>query len=114
MFFLVIGNFQASFLQLHISERTGRGVPKITEIYGKQTYEFRENSILVSIPFTRVQEGEMTPDEGKMTYDEVKMTYDKVKMTHDRVEMTYDDRDDAERILEFCMAPRTIGNDVTG
>ena len=93
MFFLVIGNFQASFLQLHISERTGRGVPKITEIYGKQTYEFRENSILVSIPFTRVQEGEMT---------------------HDRVEMTYDDRDDAERILEFCIEPRTTGNDVTG
>lgn len=32
-------------LQLHISERTGRGVPKITEVYGKGTYEFRENSI---------------------------------------------------------------------
>lgn len=42
------------FLQLHISERTGRGVPKITELYGKETYEFRENSIVVSIPFTRV------------------------------------------------------------
>ena len=55
---------------------------------------------MVSIPITRVQEGEMTPDEGKMT--------------HDGVEMTYDDRDNAERILEFCMAPRTIGNDVTG
>lgn len=41
-------------LQLHISERTGRGVPKITEVYGKGTYEFRENSIVVSIPFTRV------------------------------------------------------------
>ena len=42
------------FLQLHISERTGRGVPKITEIYGKETYEFRKNSIVVSIPFTSV------------------------------------------------------------
>ena len=30
-------------LQLHISERIGRGVPKITEVYGKGTYEFREN-----------------------------------------------------------------------
>ena len=56
--------------------------------------------MVVSIPFTRVQEGEMTPDEGKMT--------------HDGVEMTYDDRDDAECILEFCIEPRTIGNDVTG
>ncbi len=42
------------FLQLHISERTGRGVPKITDVYGKETFEFRENSIVVSIPFARV------------------------------------------------------------
>lgn len=49
------------FLQLHISERTGRGVPKITEVYGKETYEFRENSIVVSIPFTRVSTGGNPP-----------------------------------------------------
>lgn len=42
------------FLQLHISERTGRGVPKITEIYGKETYAFRENSIVVVIPFDKL------------------------------------------------------------
>ena len=39
------------FLQLHISEKTGRGVPKITELYGKEAYDFRENSIVVTIPF---------------------------------------------------------------
>ena len=39
------------FLQLHISEKTGRGVPKIVEKYGKAAYEFRENTILVTIPF---------------------------------------------------------------
>lgn len=39
------------FLQLHISEKTGRGVPKITEKYGRNAYEFRENSIVVTIPF---------------------------------------------------------------
>ena len=39
------------FLQLHISEKTGRGVPKITQIYGRNAYEFRENSIVVTIPF---------------------------------------------------------------
>lgn len=33
-------------LQLHISEKTGRGVPKITQRYGKEAYEFRENSIV--------------------------------------------------------------------
>ncbi|MBS5062604.1 MAG: putative DNA binding domain-containing protein [Hungatella hathewayi] len=39
------------FLQLHISEKTGRGVPRIIESYGKKAYEFRENSIIVKIPF---------------------------------------------------------------
>lgn len=42
------------FLQLHISERSGRGVPKITEIYGKEAFEFRENSIVVTIPFNKI------------------------------------------------------------
>lgn len=39
------------FLQLHISEKTGRGVPKVVEKYGKDAYEFHENTILVTIPF---------------------------------------------------------------
>ena len=39
------------FLQLHISEKTGRGVPIITHRYGREAYEFRENSIVVTIPF---------------------------------------------------------------
>lgn len=38
-------------LQLHISEKTGRGVPVITQRYGRNAYEFRENSIVVTIPF---------------------------------------------------------------
>lgn len=39
------------FLQLHISEKTGRGVPRIVARYGKSVYSFRENSILITIPF---------------------------------------------------------------
>ena len=39
------------FLQLHISEKSGRGIPKIIETYGKEAIEFRENSIVVKIPF---------------------------------------------------------------
>lgn len=44
------------FLQLHISEKTGRGVPKITGTYGKDVYEFHENSIVVKIPFNWINE----------------------------------------------------------
>lgn len=42
------------FLQLHISEKSGRGVPKIIEIYGKDAFTFRENSIVVTIPFKKI------------------------------------------------------------
>ena len=43
------------FLQLHISEQYGRGVPKITKVYGREAYDFRENSIVVTIPFSRTE-----------------------------------------------------------
>lgn len=42
------------FLQVHISERSGRGVPRIVGRYGRDCYEFRENSIVVTIPFDRI------------------------------------------------------------
>ena len=42
------------FLQLHISERSGRGVPQITKVYGRDAFEFRENSIVVTIPFEKI------------------------------------------------------------
>ncbi len=42
------------FLQLHISEKTGRGVPRIVNRYGKEAFEFRKNSIVVTIPFNRI------------------------------------------------------------
>ena len=42
------------FLQLHISERSGRGVPKITDVYGREAFEFRKNSIVVTIPFNKI------------------------------------------------------------
>ena len=69
------------FLLLPISERTGRGVPKITEAYGKETYEFRENSIVVSIPFTRVKVEENTSDSTQITLDNMKNTPDKIIMS---------------------------------
>lgn len=42
------------FLQLHISEKSGRGVPTIVETYGKDAITFRDNSIVVTIPFNRI------------------------------------------------------------
>ena len=43
------------FLQLHISEKSGRGVPEIIEAYGREVFTFRENSIVVTIPLHRIK-----------------------------------------------------------
>lgn len=42
-------------LQLHISEQTGRGVPAIVDVYGKDAFRFSENNIKVTIPFDRLE-----------------------------------------------------------
>ena len=41
-------------LQLHISEKMGRGVPTITKVYGRTAFDIQENSIRVTIPFNRL------------------------------------------------------------
>lgn len=41
-------------LQLHISEKSGRGVPRITAVYGEEAFQFKDNAISVTIPFNRI------------------------------------------------------------
>lgn len=54
------------FLQLHISEKTGRGVPRIVKSCGRSSFEFREASIVVSIPFTKLESVE-EPDKASIS-----------------------------------------------
>ena len=42
------------FLQLHISEKTGRGIPTIVDTYGKDAIVIEDNTITVTIPYTRI------------------------------------------------------------
>ena len=49
------------FLQLHISERTGRGVPKIINAYDRGIFEFGENTISVILPYNRLEAEDQTP-----------------------------------------------------
>lgn len=42
------------FLQLRISERSGRGVPKIVGRYGKEAIQIEKNRIIVTIPFDKI------------------------------------------------------------
>lgn len=46
------------FLQLRISERSGRGVPKIISVYGKETINIEKNRIVVTIPFNKINVNE--------------------------------------------------------
>ena len=48
------------FLQLRLSERSGRGVPKIVEAYGRESIKIEKNFIEVTIPFNRIN---VTPFE---------------------------------------------------
>ena len=41
-------------LQLHISEKSGRGVPRITAAYGEEAFQFKDKAISVTIPFARL------------------------------------------------------------
>jgi len=43
-----------NLIQTDESERSGRGVPLITDRYGKDALAFRENAIVISIPFRRI------------------------------------------------------------
>lgn len=84
------------FLQLHISERTGRGVPKVTDVYGRGTYEFRENSIVATIPFNRLEGGGGKATTGGIT----------PQVTP---QVTPQDTGDVEaRILQFCSRPKSL------
>lgn len=42
------------FLQLRISERSGRGVPKIISVYGKDAIKIERNRITITIPFNKI------------------------------------------------------------
>lgn len=46
------------FIQLKISERSGRGVLKIVEALGKEAFEITSNSITVVIPFNKINTDE--------------------------------------------------------
>ena len=39
------------FVQLHISEKSGRGVPRIVGEYGEKAFDFSNNAIKVTIPY---------------------------------------------------------------
>ena len=103
------------FLQLHISERSGRGVPKITELYGEDCIELRENSIVVTIPFERLEAKVYAPvddenvpvrdknapvDDGNVPVDDGNVPVENKNVP--------DKGDKTALILELCHEPKSV------
>ncbi len=65
------------FLQLHISEKTGRGVPTIVSKYSKRSISISSNTITVTIPFTRINE---MNDNASNETGEKKLTASQIKV----------------------------------
>lgn len=84
------------FLQLHISEKSGRGVPKILEVYGREDFVFRENSIVVTIPFNRLDLGSTT---------QVTTQVDSQDSDKKRFFEEIDGK--INKIIEFCADPKS-------
>ncbi len=76
-------------IMLHITEHTGRGVPRIIRTYGRDTIKIKENTIQVTIPFDRLG-AEVYADNNLGTNTQVST------------------QDAADRIIEFCSIPRTF------
>lgn len=106
------------FLQLHISERTGRGVPKIINAYDRGIFEFGENTISVILPYNRLEVEAQTPQVDTPVNAQVGDLTPQVKGATPQVDA---DKGIFKRtkkrlstqhlqsvILDFCAIPRSI------
>ncbi len=103
------------FIQLHITEHTGRGIPKITEKYGKNSIKIQKNNIIVTIPYNRLGEEVYTQVEDKNaqvnTQVNTKNTQVEAKNTQDNAvntQVKMNKKEIPERILKYCAEPKSM------
>ena len=84
------------FLQLHISEKSGRGIPRIVGAYGEKVFDFKDNAIAVTIPYNRIDMGGATQATTQVTTQVA--TQVSTQVGGDEV---------SRKILEFCKIPRS-------
>ena len=88
------------FLQLHISERTGRGVPKIINAYDKGIYRFGENTISVILPFDKINVDALANISNEKTTSQIDDTVSKSKQRFSTEFLQ-------SIILQFCDKPHS-------
>ena len=98
------------FLQLHINEKSGRGVPRIIEAYGKEAFKFSDNAITVTIPFNRInvdaESEEIPPVEDAIP--SVDGEIPPVGDANPPVIPPEEGKNVEQKIIEFCSEPRGI------
>lgn len=93
------------FAQLRISDKSGRGVPKIVENYSRNAFEFRDNSIVVTIPFNynrKVSDNPITRKHG-------------LNLTRERIisEMRHNPNiTKAELVVLLCISNTAVDNNI--
>lgn len=98
----IIQKLSAIFLQLYISERSGRSLSKITEHYGEDCIKLRENSIVVTIPFERLETKVYTSDGDK------NVPAGKEIPSVENENPTVKELDIGKRILRFCVEAKNL------
>ena len=86
------------FLQLHISEKSGRGVPRIVKEYGQEAFEFRDNAIVVTIPFNRLDLGTDT----QVTTQVMTQVMTQGSAQGEEIETSIE-----QKIMDFCKEPKS-------
>jgi predicted HTH transcriptional regulator len=89
------------FIKLHITEHTGRGIPRITNVYGRESIKFNENSIMVTIPYERL---------GSDIYGIIdKQVNAQVDAQVDaQVNAQVDFENDEDKIMSFCETAKSM------
>ena len=89
------------FIQLHITEHTGRGIPKITSVYGKDNIRIKENNILVTIPYNRLGDDVYIEKNTQVATQENTQVSTQVSLQESNQTME-------EKILSFCKKPKSM------
>ena len=90
------------FIQLHITEHTGRGVPKIIQAYSENNIRFNENSITVTIPYNRL--GGYAQVTGQVTGQVDGQVTGQVKVEEHESQMI----NVVDSILQYCLEPKGL------
>lgn len=94
------------FIQLHITEHTGRGIPQITSVYGCDNIRIKENNIVLTIPFDRLEDTTYTSeiqDDAQVKYENAQ-----VNVKHVQVETQNNDVNLEEKVIQFCSEAKSI------